>query len=126
METTLPRVLGNKVLVFALLLAPFALAASEVVNDVTQLNPIVVDKIIAPASIEEICAAVKSAKGAVSIGGARHSQGGQIATQQSLYLDMRSFDKIVAFDPENKTITVQAGITWRDIQDKIDPYNLSV
>jgi FAD/FMN-containing dehydrogenase len=126
METTPLRVLGHKILVFALLLLPFALSAGEVVNDVTRLNPIVVDEVITPVSIAEICAAVKNAKGAISIGGSRHSQGGQIATGHSLHLDMRSFNKIVAFDPEKKTITVQAGITWRDIQDKIDPYNLSV
>ncbi|HXB01746.1 MAG TPA: FAD-binding oxidoreductase [Opitutaceae bacterium] len=126
METISSRFLGYKILAFALLLLPFALSAGEVVNDVIQLNPIVVDEVIAPVSIEEICAAVKNAKGAISIGGARHSEGGQIATEHSLHLDMRSFNKIVAFDPEIKTITVQAGITWRDIQDKIDPYNLSV
>jgi FAD/FMN-containing dehydrogenase len=126
METILPRCFGHKILALALLLAPFALAAREVVNDVTQINPIVVDRVVAPTSIDEISAAVKNARGAVSIGGAWHSQGGQIATEQSLFLDMRRFDKIVAFDPEKKTITVQAGITWRDIQDKIDPYNLSV
>jgi FAD/FMN-containing dehydrogenase len=126
MEKTPLRFLGHKILICALLLLPFALAAGEVVNDVTQLNPIVVDEVIAPVSIEEICAAVKNAKGAVSIGGARHSQGGQIATEHSLHLDMRGFNKIVAFDPEKKSITVQAGITWRDIQDKIDPSNLSV
>jgi FAD/FMN-containing dehydrogenase len=126
METIHPRFLGYKILAFALLLIPFALVAGEVVNDVTQLNPIVVDEVIVPTTIEEICAAVKNAKGAVSIGGARHSQGGQIATEHSLFLDMRGFDKIVAFDPEKKTITVQTGITWRDIQDKIDPYDLSV
>jgi FAD/FMN-containing dehydrogenase len=126
MKTTPSRFLWSKILVFALLLRPFTLSAGEVINDVTQLNPIVVDEVIAPVSIQQICAAVKNAKGAVSIGGARHSQGGQIATEHSLYLDMRSFNQIVAFDPEKKTITVQAGITWRDIQDKIDPYNLSV
>jgi FAD/FMN-containing dehydrogenase len=126
MKTTPSRFLGYKIVLFALLLLPLALSAGEVVNDVTQLNPIVVDQVIAPVSIEEICAAVESAKGAISIGGARHSQGGQIATEHSLHLDMRNFNRIVDFDPEKKTITVQAGITWRDIQDKIDPYNLSV
>jgi FAD/FMN-containing dehydrogenase len=126
METTLSRFLGHKIVIFTLLLLPFALAAGEVVNDVTQLNPIVVDQVIVPFSIKEICTAVKNAKGAISIGGARHSEGGQIATEHSLHLDMRSFNKIVAFDPQKKTITVQAGITWRDIQDKIDPYDLSV
>ena len=112
---------------FSLLLCvPLALAADEVINDDTELNPIVVSSVVAPTSIDEICAAVKGAGGAVSIGGARKSQGGQIATEGSLHIDMRGFNKVVAFDPQKKTITVQAGATWRDIQEKIDPYNLSV
>jgi FAD/FMN-containing dehydrogenase len=102
------------------------LQAGEVVNDVTLLNPIAVDRVIVPHSIAEIVAAIKTAPGGVSIGGARHSQGGQIAEAHSLFLDMRQFNQVVAFDPTAKTITVQAGITWRDIQEKIDPYGLSV
>jgi len=100
--------------------------ASEVVNDITRLNPIAVDRVIAPTSIGEICAAVSGSKGPISIGGGRNSQGGQTATEHSLQLDMRSFNKVVALDPGGKTITVQAGITWREIQEVIDPYNLSV
>lgn len=109
----------------ALLLAPLGLAAGEVVNDITQLNPIVVDKVVAPTSIEEIRAAVRGAR-IVSIGGGRNSQGGQTAADHGLQVDMRRFNKIVSFDPAGKTITVQAGITWREIQEAIDPYNLSV
>ena len=109
----------------ALLLLPFALAASEVVNDITQLNPIVVDKVLAPTSTDEIRAAVRSAN-IVSVGGGRNSQGGQTATEHSVQIDMRHFKKVVSFDAVQKIITVQAGITWRDVQDAIDPYNLSV
>lgn len=116
---TLPLLLGF------LLGAPRA-PASEVVNDVTQLNPIVVDGVVAPTSLEELRATVMGAKGAVSIGGGRNSQGGQTATEHSVQIDMRRFNQVLAFDPAQKTITVQAGITWREIQEKIDPSNLSV
>jgi len=113
-------------LLWLLLAAALRLEASEVVNDITQLNPIVVNQVITPRSIDEIVHAVKNAKSAISIGGARASQGGQIAEENSLHLDMRQFNQVLAFDPAGKTITVQAGITWRDIQEKIDPYGLSV
>ncbi len=109
----------------ALLLVPFALGAGEVVNDITQLNPIVVDKVVAPTTTEEIRSAVRGAS-IVSIGGGRNSQGGQTATEHSIQIDMRNFNKVVAFDPAQKTISVQAGMTWRDLQDVIDPYGLSV
>jgi hypothetical protein len=55
METTHRRFLRHKILVFALLLQPLALTAGEVVNDVTQLNPIVVNEVIRqpPRSLNE-------------------------------------------------------------------------
>src|SRR5689334_15037585 len=55
--------------------------SSLVVNDVTQLNPISVGRVIAPTTTAEIVAAVKEWPGPISIGGARHSMGGQIASQ---------------------------------------------
>ncbi len=99
---------------------------TKIVNDITQLNPIVVNAILAPKSTSEIVNAVKNHKGPISIGGGRYSMGGQTATEQALQIDMRSFDSIVHFSAEEKTITVQTGITWRKIQEFIDPYNLSV
>jgi len=52
--------------------------------------------------------------------------GGQIAAPESLHLDMRSMNRIVAFDASKRTIRVQAGATWRDVQDVIDPHDLSI
>ena len=97
-----------------------------VVNDVTQLNPISVSRVIAPHSVDEIVDAVRAAPGPVSIGGGRYSMGGQTATNNAVQLDMREFNKILEFSAERKEITVQSGATWRQIQEYIDPYNLSV
>lgn len=98
----------------------------RVINDVTQLNQITVERVVAPKTTEEIVDAVKGHDGPISVGGARHSMGGQIATNRALHIDMRQFDKIVSFLPDEKTITVQAGTRWRQIQERIDPANLSV
>ena len=97
-----------------------------VINDVTQLNPIPVANVIAPTTVDEIVAAVRSHAGPISIGGGRYSMGGQTATTGALQIDMRRFNRVIAFDSVNKIITVQAGIRWRDIQQRIDPANLSV
>ena len=97
-----------------------------VINDVSQLNPIRVEKIIAPTTTPEIAEAVKQHPGPISIGGARHSMGGQIATDGALFIDMRHFDRILNFSPTEKTITVQAGTRWRQIQEHIDSANLAV
>lgn len=96
------------------------------VNDVSGLNPVVVGRVLAPTTTAEIVAAVRKHPGSISVGGARHSMGGQIASRGSLHIDMRRFSRILAFEPAAKTITVQAGTRWRQIQERIDPANLSV
>jgi FAD/FMN-containing dehydrogenase len=101
-------------------------APPATVNDVTQLNPIAVSEIITPTTIDEIIDAVRSHPGPISVGGGRYSMGGQTASPGGLQIDMRTFNRVLAFDSINKTITVQPGIRWRDIQRRIDPSNLSV
>jgi FAD/FMN-containing dehydrogenase len=98
----------------------------KVVNDVTQLNPIAISKIVKPHSTQHIINTIRSTKGPVSIGGGRFSMGGQTATEQAVQLDMREFNQVLDFSKERKEITVQAGATWRQVQEHIDPYNLSV
>lgn len=100
--------------------------ADTIVNDITQINPIHVGEIITPTSVEAIIDAVKNHPGPISIGGGRYSMGGQTATDGALQIDMRRFAQVVSFSKENKVITVQAGITWRKVQEYIDPYDLSV
>ncbi len=97
-----------------------------IVNDITQLNPIEVTRVVQPTTIKEIVDAIKSSSGPISIGGGRYSQGGQIAYPDSLHLDMRAFNKVLALDTARKQITVQSGITWRDLQEVIDTENLSI
>ncbi|WP_440053827.1 FAD-binding oxidoreductase [Pseudoalteromonas sp. T1lg65] len=98
----------------------------NIVNDITKLNPIRVEKVVTPESIQDIQQAIKSTNGKVSIGGGRYSQGGQIALEDHLHLDMRDFNQVISFDPTAKEITVQSGIRWRDIQEVIDPEGLSI
>ena len=96
------------------------------VNDITQLNPVTVQRIVKPITIDEITSQIISTTGPISIGGGRYSQGGQTSYPDSLHFDMRSFNKVINFDKEQKVITVQTGITWRDLQTYIDQHDLSV
>jgi len=100
--------------------------AELVVNDITQLNPIQVARVIHPKSTAEIVAQIANSSGPISIGGGRYSQGGQTAYPDSLHIDMREMDKVLLLDTERRRITVQAGITWRQLQEHIDPHDLSV
>ncbi|MFC0216700.1 FAD-binding oxidoreductase [Paenibacillus chartarius] len=43
-----------------------------------------------------------------------------------MVVDMTAFNRVLAFDPQNRTIRVQAGATWGDIQDYVNPYGLAV
>ena len=99
--------------------------ADEIVNDVTGLNPIRVQQVLAPTRLEQIVDAVKRHNGPISIGGGRYSMGGQTATDGALQLDMRDFDQVLDFSAERREIRVQSGITWREILEYIDPHDLS-
>ncbi|WP_316634080.1 FAD-dependent oxidoreductase [uncultured Flavobacterium sp.] len=99
---------------------------NKTLNDITQINPIQVNQIIKPKTVNEIVHAIKNTTGPISIGGGKYSMGGQTAFENSLHIDMRSFNKIIHIDTTKKQITVQAGIRWRDIQKVIDPLNLSI
>lgn len=99
---------------------------SLTVNDVTGLNSIQVASIVSPVSEQDIVDAISNSSGPISIGGARFSMGGQSAYPDSLHFDMRSFNQVVEFDPKKRLITVQSGITWRELQEFIDPYDLSI
>ena len=98
----------------------------KIVNDVTQLNPIDVSEVIEPDSIEALQSIIKNATKSVSIGGGRFSMGGQTASEESIHIDMRKLNKVIAFSKENKIIKVQTGIRWCDIQHYIDPHDLSI
>ncbi len=100
--------------------------AGQIVNDITQINPIEVDRIVVPKSVTEVRELVQSYRGPISIGGGHFSMGGQTASEHTLHLDMRGLNHVLSFSPEKKTITVEAGITWHMIQETIDPYNLSL
>jgi len=97
----------------------------NLINDVTGLNPVEVNGILYPKSTAEVCEAVKHYD-AISIGGGHYSMGKQTAHEETVHIDLRKMDNVVHFDREKKTITVQAGMRWKDLQAYIDPHGLSV
>lgn len=118
--------MNYKIYVFFSLIISHLVYGSVVVNDVTQINPIVMDSVFSPTTVSEIQRIIKESKGPISIGGGRYSMGGQTAIDNGIQIDLRQMNKIIKIDQINKKITVQSGIRWRDIQDAIDPLNLSI
>lgn len=93
------------------------------IDDVSCLNATPIHGRVTIRSIADIRAAIAYARAnglTISAAGARHSMGGQAFSSGCLVLDMREFNAI-SVDPAAKTVTVEAGATWHDIQDRLHP-----
>lgn len=99
---------------------------SFVIANVSQLYPVEVARIAVPESTEEVAREVAAWSGKIAVGGGRYSMGGQTAAALGLHLDMRRMNRLLHFDRMARTVRVQAGMTWRDLQDTLDPAGLSV
>lgn len=96
------------------------------VHDVTQLIHVETERVVTPETTDEIRRLVARHDGPISIGGGRFSMGGQIATEQTLFLDLRRFNDVLELDVTGKTAKVEAGITWKTLIEALDPNDLSV
>ena len=103
-----------------------AVQAKPLINDITGLNPVYVEAEKRPRSINEVVSFIRASTGPISIGGGRYSQGGQINYPDSLHLDMRALNRVVDLDLEKREVTLQAGVTWRQLQQLIDQHGLAV
>jgi FAD/FMN-containing dehydrogenase len=87
-----------------------------IVNDVhSQLNETRVHAIVKPAGVAGVQRAVADARTAgkpVSIAGGRHAMGGQQFGEAGILVDTRDLNRVLAFDAERGTITVEGGIQW--------------
>jgi len=93
------------------------------INDVSCLDRTPVYGIVKITSIDDIKNALQFArenKLKVSMAGVKHSMGGQAFYKNNLVLDMKGFNKIQLNEAE-KTVTVQSGVTWHDIQNFLHP-----
>ncbi|MBT2748969.1 MULTISPECIES: FAD-binding oxidoreductase [unclassified Lysobacter] len=95
-------------------------------HDISGIDETNVARVLKPASVAAVAAALRASRGVVSIGGARCSMGGQIACENSLHLDMRGLNRPVALDLARRRVRVQTGMRWRDLQELIDPHGLAV
>jgi len=96
------------------------------VTDFSRVNKAVVDSIECPKSIEELRHIVVHADKPVAIAGGKYSMGGQVWCEHGIMIDMKHFNHITGFDLQEKTIRVQSGACWSDVQKFLLPYNLTV
>lgn len=93
------------------------------INDASCLSKTSIYGIVQVKEVEDIKNALFFAKEndlKISIAGVRHSMGGQAFYKNALVLDMTQFNRM-SLDENKKTLTVQSGATWHDIQNNLHP-----
>lgn len=107
----------------------YGLSQSNLTTDYSGLLPERIERIVKVGNRTEVQRIVKEAneKGNhISIAGLQHSQGGHTYYKDSVVLDMKTFNKVLEIDKENKTIKVESGASWKDVQEAIQPYGLAL
>lgn len=97
-------------------------------NDISRLNPEKVKAVVRVKSEGDVINTLQNlAPGNhVVVSGTRHSQGGHIVYPGAIVLDMTQFNEIVSISSESKTIAVQSGATWSQVQHAANRHGLSV
>lgn len=114
--------------IFLFLMSSLSFAEVEV-NDVSRLNPTKMEEIYIvkdEVGLKRKLIEAKSKGLKISIGGKQHSQGGHQFVENGILLDMRQFNKILGLNEKEKILTVQSGVTWAQIQEYANKFNLAV
>ncbi|WP_317645081.1 FAD-binding oxidoreductase [Sporosarcina sp. GW1-11] len=99
------------------------------VTDYTGLLPERVERVVVADNREDLQRIVKRANDngqQISVAGLQHSQGGHTYYKDGVVIDMRTFNRILELDERQKTIRVEAGATWEDVQEALLPYGLAL
>lgn len=93
------------------------------INDASCLSATPVYGVVEVTEEEHVARALAFARDnglRISIAAVRHSMGGHAFDDHALVLDMRRFNRI-ELDAAARTVTVQPGATWHDIQNVLHP-----
>lgn len=132
-----PWFLGMLVLLFTVVVLwnmpiekrKYGLSQSNLTTDYTGLLPEKIQLVIQTKNRNELQSIVKEANATgkkVSIAGLQHSQGGHTYYKDGIVLDMKTFNKVLEVDVKKKTVRVESGATWEDVQEAILPYGLAL
>ena len=93
------------------------------INDASCLNKTEIYGVVEVRSVEDIAKTLRFARDnklSITTAGVRHSMGGQAFRKGGIVLDMRGFNRIV-LNESARSVTVQPGATWHDIQNVLHP-----
>jgi FAD/FMN-containing dehydrogenase len=97
--------------------------------DVARLAPARIERVERPTTVEQLQSVLREARQSglrVSVAGSRHSQGGQTYAAGGVVLNMRGMNHILAIDASPRTVTVESGATWDEVQRAIAPHGLAI
>ncbi|HEY6252144.1 MAG TPA: FAD-binding oxidoreductase, partial [Candidatus Angelobacter sp.] len=97
-------------------------------NDASHLNRTAIYGVVRVANEDDIRNALKFAREhniKITCAGQQHSMGGQSFSHGGLVLDLRDFNRI-RLDKEQKTVNIQSGARWWQLQKLVDAEGLSV
>ncbi|MFJ8246405.1 FAD-binding protein [Peribacillus asahii] len=107
----------------------YGFSQSGLATDYTGLLPERIEKVVSVHNRNELQRIVQEAnkKGKhISIAGLQHSQGGHTYYKDGIVLDMRGFNRILEVDEQAKTVRVESGASWEDVQEAVTPYGLAL
>lgn len=114
-------------LLLALIISP--LFAQDIpVHDIGRIYEVQA-QIAFPSNEDEICQIVREANRTgrpIVPAGKKHSQGGHALLHGGTVVDMSRLNRTLSIDTQHKTILVQAGVTWEQIQEAANPHGLAV
>ncbi|WP_299514367.1 FAD-binding oxidoreductase [uncultured Rummeliibacillus sp.] len=107
----------------------YGLAQSGMTTDYTGLLPEHVDRVVKATNRTDLQNIVKQANlegKHISIAGLQHSQGGHTYYKDGIVIDMRTINKVMEVNKQEKTVRVEAGASWEDVQKAVQPYGLAL
>ncbi|KMJ56399.1 FAD-binding oxidoreductase [Bacillus sp. LL01] len=107
----------------------YGLSQSNLTTDYTGLLPERVERVINAGNRVQLQKIIKEANEIgrhISVAGLQHSQGGHTYYRDGTVIDMRTFNEVLEINEQAKTIRVEAGATWEDVQEAISPYGLAL
>jgi FAD/FMN-containing dehydrogenase len=96
------------------------------ISDFSQSHEWTVQAIEAPHTITDLQNLVRSTNLPISVRGGGFSHGGQTVADNGLVIETKNMNRVVSYDPQQKTITVEPGITWKQVQEHIVKDGLAV
>lgn len=92
---------------------------STLVNDLhSQLNPTQVHRIVKPAGVDALVEQIAQARTegrVIAVAGGRHAMGGQQFAEGAVLVDTRDLNRMLDFDRDAGTLTIEAGIQWPQV-----------